>query len=150
MAHRAYAKCGEQHPVMLTTMAREVIHELDLLNTKSLSNIAWAYAKLDHKAPYMFQAISAELQYRGVATLSPIDISHTVWACAKLGVRDEKLLVALARATEKKLDRFAPQVCASFGLRAADSLAAMRPPRRYTVHRVGCVYGDLSGEAGTQ
>jgi hypothetical protein len=58
----------------------------------------------------MFQAISAEIQARGAQQLSPMDISHTVWACAKLGVRDEQLLVGLARATQRKLDRFAPQV----------------------------------------
>lgn len=42
---RAYAKCEEQHAAMLVAMAREVIHELENLNSKSLANIAWAYAK---------------------------------------------------------------------------------------------------------
>jgi len=36
---------------MLTTMAREVIHELDVLNTKSLANIAWAYGNLPQPYP---------------------------------------------------------------------------------------------------
>ena len=76
----------------------------------------------------MFQAISAEVQYRGVATLSPMDISHTVWACAKLGVRDETLLVALARAAEKKLHRFAPQVCVYAYLPLHGRCACRCPP----------------------
>jgi hypothetical protein len=49
------------------------------------------------------------VQKRRLVTLSPLDISHLMWAMARMELRDEAVLNRMSRVTVTKLADFTPQ-----------------------------------------
>ena len=98
----------------------EVVRRANDFDAKQLTTVAYAFARRRAPAPPgLLDAIADALD---VDALDAQGLSNTAWAFATLKRRDAALFAAVARASSRKLDDFAPQnlanVAWSFASRA--------------------------------
>merc|ERR1740139_235689 len=79
-------------------------------NAQDVANTVWAYAKLGHGAPALFDALASQLLARGgLRDLQPRHLAITAWAYARAGHAAPALLDAISHAAAPRLREFSQQ-----------------------------------------
>ena len=81
-------------------------------NPQNLANTAYAYAKADHAAPALFDAIAAEVVrrlVRRVDKFTPEGLTNLLWGYAKADHAAPALFNAIAAEVARRVDKFNPQ-----------------------------------------
>jgi hypothetical protein len=65
-------------------------------NLKELANTAWAFARVNHEAPSLFDAIARATQAR-IGDFNPQALANTAWAFATLNHEAQLLFEAIAK-----------------------------------------------------
>lgn len=101
------------------------------IDTRSLTNCAWAFAKLDMKNDELLEAISEEV-IKKIYDSSPQQLANSVWSFAKLLKYDEHMLTVVADEVMRRLLEFNGQhimnviwACAKLGFLHVDMLSAI-------------------------
>ncbi|KAG7350403.1 hypothetical protein IV203_009763 [Nitzschia inconspicua] len=81
-------------------------------NSQGLANIAWAFAKLDIKAPNFFNAIEEQAEWL-VKDGSPQATANTAWAFAKLDIKAPNFFNAIEEQAEWLVKDGSPQATAN-------------------------------------
>jgi hypothetical protein len=79
-----------------------------LFNAREVSNVAWAFAKMEIKDEQLFGALAKKAK-ESMWQFTSQGISNTAWAFATLEIQDKGLFAALAQRACKVLDEFRPQ-----------------------------------------
>jgi hypothetical protein len=75
---------------------------------QGLSNVAWAFATLNHKAPSLFHAIARAAPVC-IADFTAHSLANTVWEFATLEHEAPLLFDAIATNAQERIDEFNPQ-----------------------------------------
>ena len=75
---------------------------------RSLANTAWAFAKAEHEASALFEAIARQAQGR-VGEFVPQDFSNAAWAFATAGHKAPDLFEAIAQQAQGRVGEFKEQ-----------------------------------------
>ncbi len=74
------------------------------LNPQNIGNTAWAYAKLGHAAPALFDTLASVAQQKA-SDFNPQNIGNTVWAYKILGLTPPRcFLAATAKPCRSRAD----------------------------------------------
>ena len=100
------------------------MQNLQKFDAKDLTHLTWAFAKVDHAHPRLFDAIGESIAPRA-STFRPQDLSTTAWAFARVRHHSSpRLLDALAAEAVSNLPAFKPQSLAT----VAWAFAELRHP----------------------
>ena len=125
MAHShiayAYAHLDIRHPTFFTSMTQYLSRNIRAFHLKSLSMVAWAYAKIGGDCTRtsaatrdVFKMISQVVSDQ-IATADPQIISHLTWAFATLEIPAANMFTAIAGeclSCSERLERFnAQEMC---------------------------------------
>lgn len=101
------------------------------IDTRSLTNAAWAFAKLDLKNDDLIAAISEEI-IKKIYDTSPQQLANSAWAFGKMLKYDEHMMTAVAEEVIRRLQEFNGQhimntvwACAKLGFLHVDLMSAV-------------------------
>lgn len=98
----ALAICGTDGRQEFFSLAgKEFCRRLESSGTQDLSMVAWAFATAHTPAPWLFDAIAAEVRER-IQSFPPHELSNFAWACSALAYNDSALLSALAQEAARR------------------------------------------------
>jgi len=106
-SHRM-AKIGLASELEVWNAVEKKAVELTAHDSKDISNILWAFAKVGRKSPVLFDHFS-NLDITHMDTFNSQDISNTVWSFARVDHRSPVIFAAAADEAIKKLETFTPQ-----------------------------------------
>mmetsp|Transcript_37657 Transcript_37657/g.60731 ORF Transcript_37657/g.60731 Transcript_37657/m.60731 type:complete len:220 (-) Transcript_37657:16-675(-) len=89
----------------MDSIALAAMAKMDELDPLGLSNLVWAFAKLELENRPLLAAIS-KAAIAKIASFSAQNLANTAWSLAKLGVPDRPLLEAIAAQVVPKLAEF--------------------------------------------
>eukprot|EP00971_Amphidinium_carterae_P024766 488429-Amphidinium_carterae.1 len=99
----AFAKLGIRHDPLIKAIASESMRKLHSFSAQGLTNILWGFATMVIKGEEVlgqsaWQLINALLQEIIVRlpTCTTQELSNSVWACCRLGVRHDAFMEAVA------------------------------------------------------
>ncbi len=99
---------GSAMVALLANLAEVIANRIGECNTQELANVAWAYAKADHQAPALFDAIAAAAERR-IGDFNAQELSNTAHAFARAGHASPALFGVIASRAMARLDEFTPQ-----------------------------------------
>jgi RAP domain len=93
---------------LLTVLAETAEFYITEFSPQGLANVAWAFAKLNHKAPFLFKAI-ADRGRVVIYHFKAQELSTISWAFAKQKHNAPPLFYAIAKAAPALMSDFSPQ-----------------------------------------
>ena len=114
---------------------------VEIGNPHDISNVAWAFAKLEIESPNLF----AEIEHRSkwlVETGNPQAVTNTAWACATLGYEAPNLFAEIEHRSKWLVDEGTPQgvantawACATLGFKAPNLFAEIERQSKWLVEK---------------
>ena len=93
-------------------LANTAVLRLSEFKPQHLSNTAWSFAKMNHKAPSLFDVIASAAKER-IDDFNPQALSNAAWSFATLNHEAPSLFDAIATAAQERIGDFNPQALAN-------------------------------------